>query len=79
MNFNWRNSAKWGAVAGCIFFLLNTFGDYMILGNSIYKEFYTISFYKPLIGIIILCSLSWILFDWIVSLFVKRYFNKKNL
>ena len=79
MNFNWKNSIKWGAFAGFIFFLLNTFGDYMLLGNSIYKEFYTISFYKPLIGIIILSSLSWILFDWIVSLFVKRYFNKKNL
>ena len=80
MNFNWKNSIKWGAGAGCIFFLLNIFGDYMLLGNSIYKEFYTINFYKPLISNIVLWSLCSMLFDWIGSLFAnKREANKKNL
>ena len=52
----------------------------MLLGNSIYKEFYTISFYKPLIGNIAIWSLCWILFDWIGSLFAnKREANKKKL
>lgn len=72
MNFSWKNSAKYGALTGLLFFLFNTFGDFMLLGNSIYKEFYTIEFYKPLVGNIVIFSLFSILFNWTISLFTKK-------
>ncbi len=78
MNFNWKNSAKWGAFTGFGFFMFRTFGDYMLLGNSICKEFYTINFYKPLVFHIVFWSLGGILFDWIGSLIAnKKESNKK--
>lgn len=80
MTFNWKNSIKWGFITGFGFFFFQTFGDYMLLGNSICKEFYTIQFYKPLVYSILFWSLSNMLFGWIGNLIAnKREANKKNL
>jgi len=71
MNFNWKNSAKWGAFTGFGFLLLNTLGDYMLVGNSIYKDFLTFNFYKKLVLTILLFSLCYMFFDWLIKFIIK--------
>jgi hypothetical protein len=80
MNFNLLKSAKLGACVGFIFCLLNTLGDYMLVGNSIYKDFLTLNFYKKLVFTIVVFSLCNVFFDWLRSLFSnKRGVHKKSL
>lgn len=80
MNFNWKNSAKWGACVGFIFHLINTLGDFMLVGNSIYKDFLMLNFYKKLFFTIVVFSLCHMFFDWLRSLFSnKRGVHKKSL
>lgn len=72
MKFNCKNSAKWGAFVGFIFFLINTLGDYMLVGNSIYKDFLTLNFYKKLVFAIVVFSMCYMFFDWLRSLFSNK-------
>ncbi|HWR93719.1 MAG TPA: hypothetical protein VN192_00780 [Flavobacterium sp.] len=77
MNFSWRKSVKWGALAGIFFVLLNVFGDYMMLGNSIYEEFFTIKFYKKVVSTIVIWSLVSMFLDWLWFLITKKDLNKQ--
>jgi len=80
MNFNWKNSAKWGAFTGFGFLLLTTLGDYMLVGNSICKDFFTFNFYKKLVLTILVFSLGCVFFDRVLSLFLKKKdADKKSL
>ena len=80
MYFNWTNSAKWGAFTGFGFLLINNLGDYMLVGNSICKDFFTFNFYKKLVLTILIFSLFHMLFDWLISLLSnKKDAHKKSL